>query len=340
MAENDAADWDRTLKTAPATGVSPDPVYSSGQSIQPGSMAQAGTIPRTRGAGRARALLALARPNQWLKNGVVLAALVFSRHLFDPVSVVTALTAVVAFCAVSSGAYALNDLLDRETDRVHPEKRLRPIAAGDLSLGEGVTAALAFCVTGLILSLLIGRGFLAAVLLYLLLQLAYSGFLKRIVIADLIAIALGFVLRACAGGIAIGVEVSHWLVFTTFLLALLIALGRRRAELISLGSLAVLHRSVLSDYTAGLIDQLVTIVAAATLVAYMIYTASPEVEAKLKTQQLYLTVPFVAFGIFRYLYLVNAKGEGGDPSRLLLKDRQLLASMILWIAADVAVLYL
>lgn len=247
--------------------------------------------------------------------------------------------AVAAFCAISSAAYALNDLLDRETDRVHPEKRLRPIAAGDLSVGEGIRAAAAFCASGLILSLLIGRDFLAAVLLYLLLQLAYSGFLKRIVIADLIAIALGFVLRACAGGIAIGVDVSHWLVFTTFLLALLIALGRRRAELTTLGSLAVSHRSVLSDYTAGLIDQLVTIVASATLVAYMIYTASPEVEAKLGTRHLYLTVPFVAFGIFRYLYLVNAKGEGGDPSRLLIKDRQLFASMILWIAADLAVLY-
>ncbi|HEY2664204.1 MAG TPA: decaprenyl-phosphate phosphoribosyltransferase [Candidatus Binataceae bacterium] len=302
-------------------------------------MAQARPISLTRPASRAQAFLALARPSQWLKNGVVLAALVFSRHLFDPISVITALTAVVAFCAISSAVYALNDLLDREADRVHPEKRFRPIAAGDLSVGDGVTAAVGLCVSGLILSMLIGRGFVVAVVLYLLLQLAYSAFLKRIVIADLIAIALGFVLRACAGGVAIGVEVSHWLVFTTFLLALLIALGRRRAELIALGASASSHRSVLSDYTQGLIDQLVTLVSAATLVAYMIYTASPEVEAKLGTQHLYLTVPFVAFGLFRYLYLVNAKGEGGDPSRLLLKDRQLLASMILWIAADVAVLY-
>jgi 4-hydroxybenzoate polyprenyltransferase len=303
-------------------------------------MEQAQAISLAQPRSRARAFVSLARPNQWLKNGVVLAALVFSRHLLDRDYLFTTVVALMAFCAISSSAYAFNDLLDREADREHPQKRFRPIAAGDLSVADGIAAAAALCGLGLILATLIGAGFLTVVLLYLALQYAYSRFLKRVVIADVVAIALGFVLRAVAGGLAIRVDVSHWLVFTTFLLALLIALGRRRAELIGLGTSASAHRSVLSDYTLALIDQLVAIVAAATLVAYMIYTASPEVEAKLGTQHLYLTVPFVAFGLFRYLYLVNAKGEGGDPSRLLVKDRQLLASMILWIATDIAVLYL
>jgi len=303
-------------------------------------MEQAQAISQAQPRSRARAFVLLARPNQWLKNGVVLAALVFSRHLLEREYLLTTAAALIAFCAISSSAYAVNDLLDRETDREHPQKRFRPIAAGDLSVADGIGAAAALCGLGLSLATLIGAGFLMVVLLYLALQYAYSAFLKRVVIADVVAIALGFVLRAVAGGLAIKVEVSHWLVFTTFLLALLLALGRRRAELIGLGAAASAHRSVLSDYTLALIDQLVAIVGAATLVAYMIYTASPEVEAKLGTQRLYLTVPFVAFGLFRYLYLVNTKGEGGDPSRLLVKDRQLLASMILWIATDIAVLYL
>lgn len=289
---------------------------------------------------KARALWALARPHQWIKNGVVLAALVFSKRLFVPLSLIEALTALAAFCAISSATYAVNDLADREADRLHPEKRSRPLASGELTPEEGIRFVAAAGAGGLALGAFLGPGFFILVIAYLLLQYCYSRFLKSIVIVDIIAVALGFVLRAYGGGVAIGVEVSQWLVFTTFLVALFLVLAKRRHELVVLGDGAEAHRSALQDYSLGLIDQLSSVVAAATLVAYMIYTVSPEVEQKLHTHQLYLTVPFVAFGIFRYLYLSMERTRAGDPARLLISDRQLLIALALWIVTDIAVLYL
>lgn len=287
-----------------------------------------------------RALVALARPHQWVKNGLLLAALVFSKRLFHLRDFSLATLGLAAFCALASAGYAVNDLADREADRVHPEKRNRPLARGDVSPREGLIMAVGLAAAGLGLSLVLGAAFLAIAAGYLGLAYSYSNYLKRVVVLDVIVVALGFVLRAYAGGAAIGVAVSQWLVFTTFLLALLLALARRRHELLVLGGSAATHRDALRDYSVALIDQMLSIVAAATMVAYMIYTVSPEVEGKLGTRNLYLTVPFVVFGIFRYLYLVQRRSEGGDPSRLLITDRPLLATLTLWVAADVAVLYL
>ena len=288
---------------------------------------------------RAASLLALARPHQWVKNGLVLAALIFSHRLFVAHDAFLAAVAFVAFCALSSFAYVINDISDRETDRLHPEKCNRPLARGDLSVGEAMGFATILGAIAFILSAALGRAFLGIALLYIGLQFAYSLWAKQFVVVDVIAVSIGFVLRAFAGGVAIDAEVSPWLAFITFVLALLLVLGRRRHELTAMGDGASAHRITLSHYSIRLIDQMIAIVAGATLVSYMIYTASAEVEAKLGTRHLYLTVPFVAFGILRYLYLIDERNEGGDPARLLTRDKPLLLAVILWIVADVILLY-
>jgi len=285
------------------------------------------------------ALVKLARPYQWIKNGLVFAALVFSQRLFHFHDVVLSVLAFIAFCAISSAGYAINDINDRESDQHHPEKRNRPLANGDVTVGEALTQAAVFGLSGLGLSVALGPAFLVIAAAYLAMQFLYSHYAKQVVIVDVIVIANGFVLRAYAGGVAIYVAVSPWLVFITFVLALMIALARRRHELIALGAAAVAHRGPLGEYSVKLIDQMLSIVAGSTLVGYMIYTASPEVAQKLGTQHLFLTVPFVAFGILRYLYLVNECNEGGDPARLVLRDGPLLISILAWIIADILLLY-
>jgi len=290
--------------------------------------------------GAAFALIKLARPWQWIKNGLVLAALVFSRRLFVLHDTVLAGVAFVAFCALSSLAYVLNDISDREADRLNPEKRDRPLARGDLSVNEAAAFAVALGAVALLLSLALGPDFLWIAALYIALQFGYSLWAKPYVVLDVIAVAIGFVLRAFGGGVAINAAVSPWLAFITFVLAMLLVLGRRRHELVVLGDGAAAHRGALSQYSIRLVDQMIAIVAGATLVSYMIYTASAEVEAKLGTHRLALTVPFVAFGILRYLYLIDERNEGGDPARLLVRDRPLLLAVLLWIATDVVLLYL
>jgi 4-hydroxybenzoate polyprenyltransferase len=293
------------------------------------------TVERT----KLNALVKLARPYQWVKNGLVFAALVFSQRLFHFHDVVLTVLAFIAFCAISSAGYVINDINDRESDQHHPEKRNRPLVCGDVTVAEALTEAAVLGLSGIALSVALGPRFLAIAAAYLAMQFLYSHYAKQMVIVDVIVIAIGFVLRAYAGGVAINVAVSPWLVFITFVLALLIALARRRHELIALGAVAIDHREPLGEYSVKLIDQMLSIVASATLVGYMIYTASPEVAQKLGTQHLFLTVPFVAFGILRYLYLVNECNEGGDPARLVLRDRPLLISILLWIIADILLLY-
>lgn len=293
-------------------------------------------IPST---GNLSAMVRLARPHQWIKNTLVLAALIFGQRLFVLNDVVLAVVAFVAFCALSSAGYVLNDIADRDADRLNPEKCDRPLARGDLTVAAASREAIALAAIAAVLSIALGKEFIGIAVLYAALQFAYSLWAKHQVIIDAIAVAIGFVLRAFAGGVAIQVEVSPWLVFITFVLALFLVLARRRHELIVLGDEAVAHRSALSQYSVRLVDQMISIVAGATLVSYMIYTASAEVEAKLGTHHLYLTVPFVAFGILRYLYLIDERNEGGDPARALLRDRPLMIAVALWILTDIALLY-
>jgi len=289
--------------------------------------------------GQLAAMIRLARPHQWIKNALVLAALLFGQRLFVFHDVVLALIAVVAFCALSSAGYILNDISDRDADRLNPAKCDRPLARGDLTVAAASRAALLLGTIAAVLSIVLGWAFVGIALLYVALQLVYSLWAKHRVVIDVIAVAIGFVLRAFAGGVAIDVEVSPWLVFITFVLALFLVLARRRHELIALGDGAIAHRSALSQYSVRLVDQMISIVAGATLVSYMIYTASAEVEAKLGTRHLYLTVPFVAFGILRYLYLIDERNEGGDPASALLHDRPLMLTVALWILTDIALLY-
>ena len=285
------------------------------------------------------AMIRLARPHQWIKNSLVLAALVFGQRLLVFRDVVLAITAFIAFCALASAGYVLNDIVDRDADRLNPEKCDRPLARGDLTVAAAGRFALTLAAIAAVLSIVLGRQFIGIALMYAALQLIYSLWAKHQVIIDVIAVAIGFVLRAFAGGVAIQVEVSPWLVFITFVLALFLVLARRRHELIALGDDAIAHRSALSQYSVRLVDQMIAIVAGATLVSYMIYTASAEVEAKLDTTHLYLTVPFVAFGILRYLYLIDERNEGGDPASALIHDVPLMLAVALWILTDIALLY-
>ena len=293
----------------------------------------------TQNTGQLAAMIRLARPHQWIKNALVLAALVFGQRLFVLHDVIRAVIAFVAFSALASAGYVLNDIADRDADRLNPEKCDRPLARGDLSVTAAGRTALTLAAIAAVLSLVLGPAFVGIAALYAGLQLAYSLWAKHEVIVDVIAVAIGFVLRAFAGGVAIHVSVSPWLVFITFVLALFLVLARRRHELIALGDDAVGHRSALSYYSVRLVDQMISIVAGASLVSYMIYTASAEVEEKLGTSHLYLTVPFVAFGILRYLYLIDERDEGGDPALVLLHDRPLMFAVVLWILTEIALLY-
>ncbi len=291
---------------------------------------------------RLPALLRLARPHQWSKNLLLLAPLIFGRHLFILRDDLIAVAGVIAFCALASFAYALNDIIDREADRLNPEKRHRPIASGEVSVGRATRFAAVLAAGGIAISIALGGEFLLIALAYLALQFGYSLWAKHIVILDVIGVSAGFVIRAYAGGAAIDVDVSPWLVFITFSLALFLALARRRHELSILGGGAAAHRGALAHYNIRLIDQMLAIIAGTTLVGYMTYTASYEIEAKFGSRYHHLavlTVPYVAFGILRYLYLIDQRNEGGDPTRLLLQDRPLLICMVLWTLTEVALLY-
>ena len=279
------------------------------------------------------------RPRQWTKNLLVFAGLIFSQSFHDPALVALVSLAFVLFCLLSGSVYLLNDVLDAERDRSHPQKRDRPVASGRLSrrvaAGVGVALALVACAAAFLLSVRFG---LVAVT-YAALLIAYSAGLKHIVIVDALLIAAGFVLRGLAGVVVIGAEFSHWLLLCTILLALFLTFGKRRHELLLLEDGAVDHRPILSEYSPQLLDQMIAVVTASTLMAYALYTISPETAAKLGTTRLPLTIPFVLYGIFRYLYLLYRRDLGGNPSEHLLTDRALLVDVGLWGAAIVAILY-
>jgi 4-hydroxybenzoate polyprenyltransferase len=285
-------------------------------------------------------LIQILRPSQWTKNGVVFAALIFAKHLFvlDQLLVVTA--GFACFCLVASGCYVMNDLRDCERDRQHPLKSLRPLPSGRISRSAAVVLSIALMLTGLIGAALLHTGFAVLVGGYALLQVAYTFALKDVVILDVMSIATGFVIRAVAGGVIIAVPVSQWLVICTFLGALFLGFCKRRHELVLLEGRATEHRATLREYSPYFLDQMISVVTASTVVAYAIYTASPEVREKLGTENLYLTIPFVLFGIFRYLYLVHQREEGGNPTQVLLTDRPIIACVALWIVAVTMILYL
>jgi len=285
-----------------------------------------------------RALFVSLRPHQWLKNLVVLAALVFSKHLFDASALAQALLAFAVFCALAGAVYLVNDLADLERDRLHPAKRTRPLASGELSPKLARAAAALLFVAALAAAWVLGPGFLVCAVAYPALGLAYSLGLKHVLILDVLAVALGFVLRAVAGAVAIGVHFSPWLLVCTLLLALFLALAKRRHELVTLED-AASHRQILAEYSPYLLDQMIAVVTASCLTAYAFYTLAPETVEKYRTERLALTIPFVIYGIFRYLYLVHRRDLGGSPGDVLLTDRPLLVAVALCAATMILIVY-
>jgi 4-hydroxybenzoate polyprenyltransferase len=285
------------------------------------------------------ALLKTMRPRQWPKNIFVFAPLVFDKQLFLPGPFLRTAAAFVLFCMISSAVYIFNDLIDIEADREHPEKKNRPIPSGRLPLGVAWTAGILLVGLALVLGYLLSFSFALVVAGYFLLNLAYSKWLKHILILDVLILAACFVLRVGAGVTVIHVErFSPWLYVVMTLLALYLGFGKRRAELALLASEASAHRKVLDNYTITLLDQYIMIVSGTTIVAYSFYTFSaPNVPAN---HTMMLTVPFVMYAIFRYLYLVQVKHGGGAPEEILLSDRPFQISLVLWGLVVLAVFYL
>lgn len=284
-------------------------------------------------------LLISLRPDQWTKNLLVFAGLLFAKRLFDPAAVADATAAFAIFCTLSGAVYLVNDIADREIDRRHPLKARRPIASGALPVTVAASSAAVLMGGGLAGAFVINNKFGWVAAGYIALQVFYSTTFKHIVILDVLTIAIGFVLRAVGGAFAIDVEISQWLLVCTILLALFIALAKRRHELVLLADGATGHRPILGEYSAYLLDQMIAVVTASTLVAYIFYTISPETQEKFGTALLELTIPFPLYGIFRYLYLVHRREGGGSPAELLLTDRPLLTCVALWAASVAFIIY-
>lgn len=284
------------------------------------------------------ALFKTMRPRQWTKNVFIFAALVFDKQLFVVDSFLRTLAGFALFCLISSCVYIFNDLADVEADRQHPEKKNRPIASGKLPVNIAWTAGIAFVIIALGLSYLLAPMFSLVVATYFVLNLAYSLSLKHIAILDVLIISLGFVLRVGAGVTLIAVErFSPWLYIVMFLLSLFLGFGKRRAELALLAHGAGSHRKVLDGYTLPLLDQYIMIVSGTTIVAYSLYTFSaPNVP---ENHSMMLTIPFMVYAIFRYLYLIEVKHAGGTPEEVLLSDRPFQASMLLWAITVIVIFY-
>ena len=287
------------------------------------------------------ALMEEIRVRQWTKNLVVLAGLVFSLQAGESSQLLRALIAFFCFCLLSSAGYLLNDLRDLESDRIHPRKCNRPLASGRISAPFCWLVAVIFVLIGLGGCWLLSSRLALFGLLYLLVSISYSFYIKRIVLLDLMAIAIGFVLRAVAGVEALEPqpELSPWLLVCTLFLALFIGVGKRRHERITLSENAEKHRKTLAEYSPELLDQLVPVVTGSTIIAYSLYTIMPTSGLHGPPEKMILTIPFVVYGIFRYLYLVYQKGRGGAPSEILLTDLPMIINVILWGVTILLVLY-
>jgi 4-hydroxybenzoate polyprenyltransferase len=280
-----------------------------------------------------RAALAAMRPRQWSKNLLLFAGLIFAAKLGDASRWVEAIAAFVAYCAASSAAYLANDVRDAADDREHPVKRLRPIASGELSVRVALSLAVVLALAAVAITAVLGPWSLAFMGGFLALQVAYTGGLKHVELVDVLAIAGLFVLRAAAGAEAVDVRISPWLLICTGLLALFLALGKRRAELVLVGAEETPGRPVLEGYSLLLVDQLVTVVAASTVIAYALYTFTAR-----DSNAMMVTIPFVVYGVFRYLLLLHRRGLGEEPENVLLSDVPLLATIAAWATTSAVIL--
>ncbi len=283
--------------------------------------------------GIAGSYLRLVRPKQWTKNGFVLAGVVFAHQALVLSAVANALLAFVAFCALSGAVYAANDVLDVEEDRKHPRKRSRPVASGQISPTSALVFAALLGAAGLALAFWVGFGVGLAGLSYLALQAVYTTTLKHVAILDVMSISAGFVIRAFAGVAAVASPISPWLIVCTALLTLFLGFSKRRHELASLGEGASVHRRNLAEYSVPLLDEMMNIMMSATLIAYVLYTFS-----EYDNYYMMASIPFVVYGVFRYMLLVHRAG-GGNPDTLLLADRPLQIALVLWLAVVGVVIY-
>uniref|UniRef100_A0A7C4EWW6 Decaprenyl-phosphate phosphoribosyltransferase n=1 Tax=Desulfomonile tiedjei TaxID=2358 RepID=A0A7C4EWW6_9BACT len=289
-----------------------------------------------------RPYLKLLRPSQWIKNGFVLMPLIFSGDLFMPDAVMKAFGMFIAFCVAASATYIINDYMDIEQDRIHPKKKNRPLASGAIAPRNALVIA------GLLIGGLFATVFwlnipsiaIMALAAYLVLQLAYSIYLKHIVIIDVFALSTGFLFRVAGGAAVINVSVSSWLLLCTFSVAIFLALGKRRHEVVFLPEDAVNHRPVLESYSVLFLDQLLQVVTTSTLIFYCLYCVRSTPDMGTSPEKLMLTIPFVTYGIFRYMYLIYHKEDGGSPTSMLLTDAPLLVCTILWLIAFIVILYL
>jgi 4-hydroxybenzoate polyprenyltransferase len=295
--------------------------------------------PRSRS--RLKSLFLLLRPTQWIKNGFVFMPLLFSGNFLVAADVVQSLIMAAAFCAASSATYILNDYADMERDKAHPSKKNRPLARGDLGPGIAMLVMFALIAFTIVLLFLASASPLCyAILLgYLAMQLCYSFVLKNVVIVDALTISAGFLLRVFGGAEIIEVEVSSWLILCTFSVAILLALGKRRHEVLLLNNGAPRHRPVLRNYSVQVLDQFLQLVTCSTFIFYCLYCVRGNPEVGIEPERMMFTIPVVTYGIFRYLYLVYHKEEGGSPTALLLTDAPLLACVVLWVAACMTVIY-
>jgi len=287
----------------------------------------------------ASGILVSMRPSQWTKNLVVFAALVFSKSFMEIENIEMSLILFAIFCLSSYAVYLINDVIDVDRDKLHPEKRERPIASGIVSKRTAIAIAFVLIIVSLTIALLVlNISTFIAVTAFFVLNLLYSSILKNIVIFDVMSIAGSFVIRAVAGGLAISVPISSWLIVCTILLALFMGFGKRRHELRSLDQAAVEHRKSLEHYSTYFLDQMISVVTASTVVTYTFYTLSSDVKEKLDVQHLELSIPFVLYGVFRYLYLIHRQERGGSPSRILLTDIPILVTVILWLVTVVVLM--
>jgi len=287
----------------------------------------------------ARALLESLRPEQWVKNLLVFAALVCALKAGEAPAVINAVIAFLLFCSASSGVYLLNDIFDREHDRKHPLKRDRPIASGAVPVGLAASVSAALVVLALGCGTILGIPFALSVLAYVVIQVSYSMGLKRLVIIDVLCVAFGFVLRAVAGALAIDAMISPWLLICSLSLALLLALGKRRHEVVLLELSAREHRASLTKYSPYFLDQMIGVMTSTTVVSYALYTLSQDTVGKFGTHYMVVTLPFVIYGVFRYLYLVHQKHEGGNPTKMFLTDWAILINTALWLLTSAWIVY-
>ena len=279
------------------------------------------------------------RPQQWVKNVALFAGLIFSQNFFDPWKSAVVLAAAVVFCLASSSLYLLNDILDIESDRKHPQKKNRPLASGRIRPIAAHSLSYVLMLWAIAAAFILNRNFGLILTVYLILEFSYSAYLKNVVILDIFCIAAGFLLRVVAGAVVIDVPISNWLLSCTIFLSLFLALAKRRGEMVLLEDRAADHRPVLAHYSLPFIDQMMTVVTASTILSYVLYALSPQTTAKFHTRNLQYSIIFVVYGIFRYLYLVFQNKEGGAPEKVLFSDKPLLCDLLLYMAAVIAAVY-